>query len=425
MATNYWKGGAAAVAQVATVEITGYDAGTTYKLTVGGIVVSVVGSGGTPTTVATALAAAWNASTHPYIAAVTAAPNAAVITLTADTAGVPFTATASVTGAAGTIGAVTAVTAASGPNDYSTAANWSLGAVPVATNDVVFENYDDDICWGLDQSAVQLHTLRIDKTFTGRIGLDRTQFATSSNGRTFSTTSVPEYRGDYLQVDVEDAHACTIGENLSASSAAGSQRIKLNFGASAVIVTIISAASSSVDASLPAIRFKFNSATAALYVRSAAGGVGIAVDVPGETSTIGSVTISDTTSTSRVFFGAGVSPTTYLQEGGNNVLQSAATVTAVTANSGTLRIEGDFTITTLTVAGDAVVYDNHIKTAGNANTAVALNGGTLDATQSSVARTWAALAIAPGAELDSDPSVLTITALTRTAARQKLTAEAL
>ena len=92
MGDNYWVGGAVAVAQVVTVALTAYDGATTYKLTVGGVVVSAVGTGGTTTTAAAALAAAWNASTHSYFTGITANNNSsATVTLTADTAGVPFT----------------------------------------------------------------------------------------------------------------------------------------------------------------------------------------------------------------------------------------------------------------------------------------------------------------------------------------------
>ena len=45
MAVRSWLGRATAVAQVTTVAITGNDAATTYKLTVGGLVISVTGAG--------------------------------------------------------------------------------------------------------------------------------------------------------------------------------------------------------------------------------------------------------------------------------------------------------------------------------------------------------------------------------------------
>ena len=67
----YWTGQAPAVAQVTTIQVTAYAAGTTYTITVGGVLISVIGQG-TINATAAALAAAWNASTHPYCTGVTA-----------------------------------------------------------------------------------------------------------------------------------------------------------------------------------------------------------------------------------------------------------------------------------------------------------------------------------------------------------------
>jgi hypothetical protein len=51
---------ALAVAQDRRATITAYDVATTYKVTINGKIVSVLGSGGTVTTTAVALAAALN-----------------------------------------------------------------------------------------------------------------------------------------------------------------------------------------------------------------------------------------------------------------------------------------------------------------------------------------------------------------------------
>jgi hypothetical protein len=165
MGKNNWIGGASAVAQVTTVQVTAYDAASTYKLTVGAQVISTIAAGGVNAT-ATALAAAWNASTHPYFAAVTAVASTDTVTLTADTAGVPFVVTSSKTGGTGTIGAASTSTASAGPNDYSTAANWSLGAVPVNSDEVYIRGNVVVILWGLAQSGVTPALLSIEKTVT-------------------------------------------------------------------------------------------------------------------------------------------------------------------------------------------------------------------------------------------------------------------
>jgi len=197
MAKNEWEGRADAVAQIATGSIDTVDgtpANNTFVVTIGGITVSEVGDTDVATTAA-AFVVTLNASTHPYFAAITwANPSAGTITGTADTAGVPFIAALTVTGGGtGTVTDFAGTTVSSGPNDWSTAINWSLGTVPVNGDDVFLRKSDVNISWGIDQNAVTLDSLIIEKTYTGKIGLRRTEFATTSDAETHSTTENPVY----------------------------------------------------------------------------------------------------------------------------------------------------------------------------------------------------------------------------------------
>lgn len=87
-----------------TITLTAYDAATTYKVTIGGVDVTQIGTGGTTTTTATALTTALNASVDAGFAAVTWTSAAAVITGKHDVAGTAYTPTTSKTGGTGTIG---------------------------------------------------------------------------------------------------------------------------------------------------------------------------------------------------------------------------------------------------------------------------------------------------------------------------------
>lgn len=409
MATKYWTGRTIAVAQVSTVTVTAYDAATTYAIIIGGVTVSVVGSGGTTTTVATALTTALNASTHPYFSKITWTSNAAVITGTADTAGVPFTATTSETGGAGTIGDFSDSTACTGPNWWSKATNWSDGAVPVDTDTVYIQDSSVNICWGLDQSGIQLNGLYIRKSFTGKIGLDYANFATSADGDTVeSTYPVNEYRGTYLQLDgITTNYRCLIGDEFGAGNPNGSQRINIDFSASAAVVEVADTASSSSEDGRPAVRFKFGHASSALYVKGAPGGVGIASNIPGETSTIGTVIVAG--AGSRVELGAGTTVTTVQVDDGEVDIQAAATITTLRVNGGIVRTEGDFTITTVNQYG-GTFYSNQIKTGGNAITTFNMYDGTVDATQSTQSRTWATWNwLRPAGVRKIDGSIVTIT----------------
>jgi len=408
MATKRWVGGARAVAQVVSGSIDSVDAtpaNNTFTVTIGNVAISVAGVTSAAATAA-ALVSALNASTHPYFAAITwANPSSGTITGTADTAGVPFTATLSKSGAGtGTVTNFSTSTAATGPNHWDQAANWSDNAVP-ADSDVIYIESGPSICWGLDQNALTLNELHVLQTYTGRIGLNRTVFATSSDGATTSDAA-PEYRDHYLKLG---ADLITIGNNLNSSATPnGSSRIKINNNQNAASTCIVyNTGASTADAGMPAFRYLVAHASAELYVQFAPQGVGVAADAPGETSTLSKIHISDTTQTSRVITGAGTTLTTWIQSGGTNLMQLAATLTTLELAGGILTTEGDYTITTATVA-DGELRANQIKTAGNAFTTLNLYGGTCDFQRSSRARTVATLNRRKGT-LKAHSDVLTIT----------------
>jgi hypothetical protein len=385
MAKVYWLGIAPVVAQVAQGVIASVDAApanNTFTITIGGVSISQVGTVDVATT-ATALRASLNASTHPYFSAITWSGAAGNIVGTADVAGVPFIFAISKSGAGtGTVTAYSVTTANAGPNDWSTAANWSGGAVPVNTDDVIIGPGAVNIVWGLAQSAVTLNSLQILKSYTGLLGLNTNAFATTADAATVVTTA-NEYRQAYLNILVNNANNLVrIGENYGPVISAGSQRIMLDLGATATTVIVYGSAQAANDSGKPCIRLKMNSATTNVYVRSAPGGVGIAVDQPSETSTVGTVNCSDSSSATRVTIGLGTTITTFSQDGGNNVLQAAATVTTVTVNGGTLLIEGTFAVTTLTIYSGTVIPNS-----SGTITTMNIYGGTVDLTQSDQART--------------------------------------
>jgi hypothetical protein len=411
MATKYWVGRAPAVAQVSTAEVTAYDAGTTYAIIVGTSpfthTISVIGSGGTVTTVAAALVVAWNASTHPYCTGITASNSSGNFILTADTAGVPFTVATSETGAGGTIGDFAATVACSGPNDASVAINWSDGSLPANDDTVIFRDNAINVCWGLEGVTATGLIVQVEQSYTGKIGLNAAALATSADGDTVTTT-VPEYRKHYMQMDML---SLDVGYHGGAGSPSGSTRIKLdNDKAGASTTTIYNTASSSAESSKPAVRLKAAHASADVYVRYAPGGVGIASDVPGETSTVGVVSVSDTTTASRVYVGAGTTLTTFTQTGGTNVLNAAATVTTVNVLGGTLTSEGNYTVTTANVLS-GTYYSNHIKTAAASITTLNCKGGTTSTKQTNAARTFTTVNLFRGCTLAGDDDVVTITTL--------------
>lgn len=364
MATRYFLGAAPAVAQVGTFTVTAYDAATTYAITINGVSVSTLGTGGTTTTTATALTTAFNASTHPYFAAITATSAAAVITLTADTAGFPFTATSSETGGTGTIGDYAAVTASSGPYDWSTAANWSAATVPVNSDDVILQGIATPIYFGLDQSAVSLATLRKHKSYTGNVGLPWGKFLQSATDTSEAFSSLArEYRTDYLKVG---STIIDLEIHPQEEGSFGSNRFKLDGGTVASTINIHDSSRTGADAGLPAIRLKCVHASTDIFVRRAPGGVGIACDVPGEVSTVRKIGVSDVAEDTWVTTGLGTTLTTWESDGGRNQLRAVnGTITTVTVRGGNTETIGNYSISTFNLYGGLVRANNLATSSGN------------------------------------------------------------
>ena len=157
MATRNWLGDALAVANVQTLTMTGTWAnGDTITLTINGkAIVITVGDDVTTTEVALLVKEVFNGTTLtdatassdntgnlvPEFNEIAATSAVAVVTLTHDTKGEPFTISqSSVTAGTGAITGPTEVTAATGPNHFDDADNWSGSAVPVSTDDVVLDH---------------------------------------------------------------------------------------------------------------------------------------------------------------------------------------------------------------------------------------------------------------------------------------------
>ena len=402
----YFLGTATTTALVATQTFSTYDTGTTRKITIGGVTIQAADSGGNLTAALTALAVVLNASTHPYFSTITWSSNATQIIGTADTAGVPFVMTGAVSGGTGTVsnsGVQATSTANSGPNDWSVAANWSGGVVPASGDTVIFANNAVNVCWGLATGVTGVTTIRFEQSYTGKVGLNYLAFATSADGATVNM-SYPEYRQGYLAIG---ATSIRIGDAPASGSPSGSSRILIDAGSTTTAtIEVINTASNSADSNRPAVRILANKSASVVNVRLAPGGVGIAAEVPGETTTLGTINIADTTGTSKVTTGRGLTLTTWIQDGGSNVLQSDQTITTVTVNGGTLRTEGSGAVTTMNANGGTC---NHNST-GTTSTLV-MRGGTVSSYGSANARTWTTINLWSKSTLTIDPAVITYTTL--------------
>lgn len=352
MADIYYTGKARPVAQVSTAQITAYDAATTYTLTVNGVSASAPGTTDAAGT-ATALAAAWEAISHPYFTPITATAATDTVTLTGPADGMPFTVTSSVTGGTGTIGSVATGTSADGPNHWGSGANWSGGSAPANSDVVYITKPGARLCWGINISGTT--PTRLVVRGDARVGLSFSGVATTADGDTVDP-SAPEYRDQYLVAAITTVDVLA---DESTAVVSGSGRLHINNDkAGASTTTIGATAQSPVDASRPAVCLLFANASADVYVSGGRGGVGIAMGNPGETSTIGDLVLDDPADVSRVFLSEGVTHSTIRVNGGRLSLNSAATMPSITVNGGTCDIEGTQAVTALVVNDPGEVVCN-------------------------------------------------------------------
>lgn len=357
MATRRWRGDVLAVAQVTTIAVTGtWATNDTATLTVNGKSVTfTVADVQTAAAVVAGLVAAWNLSTYPEFAEVTASGSVSPITLTGDTAGKPFTVTQSeATAGDGVLGSPTAATTATGPNDWNNAANWTGAAVPTGGDDVFIDDATSDIKYGLAQSGVTLTSLTISQKYAGKIGLP----VLNADG----TTSYFEYRDTFLAIS-----ATTL--NIGTGEGSGSGRIKINVGTVQCALNLLNTGAA-LDNGRAAVIWKGTHASNVVNVTK---GTLEVAPFPGETATIATLRVGFATNQrgdANVRLGTGVTLTTVNQSGGFLQVAAAFTtlnqtggesvildgnVTTINLDAGECRYRGAGTIATLTVGSGALV----------------------------------------------------------------------
>lgn len=389
MAHHNWEGKSIAVAQVEFFTITGYDAATTYKITIGGVVVSVLGTTDIATTT-DALAAALTASTHPYFTAVTfVSDGTSKITATAKVSGYPYEWTPAVAGGTGTISSVTVTTASSGPHHWNDVNNLDDATTPVATDTIDLANGSVGIFFGLDDlTAVLLASFKQKISYTGNVGLPTNSFAVNDG---VSDATVQEYRNTYLEVK---ATRVTIGERDLGSLTLGSGRVKIKQTATTASVThVYETAQITTEPGLPAVRLTFANVNCDLKVYGGRAGIGVGIDPPNEAVTMGDVYVGPSATDVNVSLGDSVTYDNWEQHNGEHSLGGGIINTQCTVHGGKMTSSEDLTIPTFKGNGGTSIV-NGIITTGT------LNPGTkVDASQNNAARTWATVTIEKGASL--------------------------
>lgn len=245
----------------------------------------------------------------------------------------------------------------SGPNCWDVAGNWSTNSVPVTGDTVYISESNVSILYGLDQSAVTLAALNVDQTFTGTIGLPRT----NADG----TTSYSEYRDQYLKIG---ATLLNIGDK----SGVGSERIKINLG-TVQTTALITNSGDSPDGNTPVILLLGTHASNMININR--GSLGVAY-YPTEVSTVATLRqafFDNAADDTEVYLGTGVTVTDIVKSGGvldinsntTSFKQTAGTTTVhagahtvLNILAGLLNYNSTGTLSAVNLSGDAVlVFD--------------------------------------------------------------------
>lgn len=399
MATIIFRGDAAAVAQQITCTVGGtVEVGDLFKITIGSKTLVYAATSTNVDTVASGIANALNAlssTSYPEFTGAASGINAAAVgsggqlTLTAKTAGVPFTVSLSTTESDGSAADAqtftqTTTVASAGPNDASTAANYSTGSLPANGDDLVFENSAVDVLYNLAAlSAVTLNSLTIRQSYTGKIGIARSNSA-----------GYFEYRPQYLAVA-----ATTI--NIGQGDGAGSGRIKLDTGSGQTTLNI-SNSGSPAEAGLKAILWKGTHAGNVLNISK--GSLGAAV-FGGETATIATLRQGFRTNPagdSDVLLGSGCTLTNIEKSGGTLELNSS--VTSLVQSAGETLINSG-TPGAIELHGGQLRY----RTAAGATTINVADGAELDFRSDLRSKTVGTLNLYSGAIVHDPFQVATVT----------------
>lgn len=380
MADIEWLGRAGAVAEVDTITIAGtWAQDDTVTITINGKdLVITIGTLVTTAQVATTVKEAFEGETLTDTAAsvvpagggpaftehseLTATVSGSVVTLTADTAGVPWNVNSGMSVSNTGVGTATLAnaSAATGPNFADNADNWSTGAVPGAGDDVWLTNSAVSILYGLDQISGTLSSFNQDASYTGDVGLPKT-----------NASGYPEFRLQYLAID---ASAVNVGRG----DGSGSGRIKIDSGTVQTAV-VVESTGSSPEIGLGA--FIWKGTNTANTVRVQGGSVSIA-PFNGETANVDDPTIA----AGDVDFGGGVTFTAgavfQIQSGSASI---RSTIDTITNTGGTVTILQSAAITTLNCQGGTTIY----KSSGTITTATVggPRGAILDFSQDNSSRT--------------------------------------
>lgn len=268
--------------------------------------------------------------------------------------------------------------------DINTAANWLPAIVPVAGEDVYFQDSSQSITENLATlTGVVLGAVHFKKTYTGEID---------------------DGAGGYFEFR---CGSLDIGEHHGPGNPSGSGKLLIDIEIGAATV-IIHDTKKSTDTGKAAVRLLCVNAATTIEVKKGSVSIADGIVAAGsslEVSTVGTLTVSyiaNISSDATVTIGAGVTLTTLNKYGSIAYLKCAATT--VLNTGGTLTTSGSGAITTLHVFG-GTVYSNSSGTVTTAN----ISNATINTLQSAIARTFTTVNPNSRGKFIYDNDVVTVT----------------
>lgn len=258
-------------------------------------------------------------------------------------------------------------TAADG--NWTNSANWSTGAFPVTGDDVTLDRTSDDITLNLNQSAVLLSSLSITNSFQGTIG------------------NIPDATDEFLQIG---ATVVTIGDG----TGNGSSRLNLELGTDVTTINIINASSTGTDFPKAPLRINANNASNVIQVNGNNSTVSF-LDNTDDTGALGNI---DIINGNDIQIGSGATYTSLTMiEGTCTSFETSGTVKV---SAGTMRLEGTGAISSIIQTGGELIWNS----TGTVNSYDGI-GGTLETTDSALARTITTLTKSPGFTFNRNENV--------------------
>lgn len=345
MSEHHWRPGAADVAQVDTITIANtWAQNDTIVFTIGQASFTLtIGTLVTTTQVATTIKEALNglttftdtsASISPSggtytrgeFREISATSDSAVVTVTAGTAGKPFTLNVvETTAGSGTATEATATTA-TGKKFYDNANNWLEQAVPSDDDSVYFDQGSGDCLYGFDDID-QPDFIYKTADFTGALGLPEINEDSASY-------PYPEYRTKALTI-TSNAGSTIVRINEGAGSATSLVRID---GNDADVSFYVYGGQSDTNGE-PQILLQGNNAATDLYV---SGGV-VGFGYHDETEHLDKLQVSQGTNRTEVIIGRAVDTANSDVDitGGEVTIQTATGSGTIVMHAGALRLKGD------------------------------------------------------------------------------------